>query len=178
MLIQDYLALVFSSNSLVSVPKILQRVSTGAVGCTSSPPPLWCIYRAVLIDWLQHFFLSFFFFNFHSTVAGRVSLTIRSIWNRYEAPLKYAKGLPPLCCGYFEIFGKLGYKSHPIILSTLDSRSKVAELWTGNVEKSFLSCFVFVLPLLLADLEEMTECSCFVHGVGQSVLSDKVVTVK
>lgn len=97
-------------------------------------------YRALLID--CNFFFLFFFFNCHSTacsVVGRVSLTIRSIWNRCAALLKYAKSSPPLCCGYFEIGGELGYKSHPIILSTLDSRSKEAEMRPGSVEKSFFN---------------------------------------
>lgn len=146
MYIKDDLAIHFSSNSLVSLPKNLWRLGWVRLHC-------------------------------HSSAAGRISRTIRSIWNKCEAPLNYAEGLPPLCCGYFEIFGKLGYKSHPIILSTLDSRSKEAKLRTGSVEKSLLNCFVFVLPLL-AELEEMTECSCVVHRVGHSVLSDKVVTVK
>lgn len=108
-------------------------------------------------------------------MVGRVSLTITSIWNRCAALLQYAKSSPPLCCGYFEIGGELGYKSHPIILSTLDSRSKEAEMRPGSVEKSLFNRFVFVF---LPGVEEMTECSRVVRRVGQSVLSDKVVTVK
>lgn len=98
------------------------------------------------LSWLIATFFFFFFFNCHSTacsVVGRVSLTITSIWNRCAALLQYAKSSPPLCCGYFEIGGELGYKSHPIILSTLDSRSKEAEMRPGSVEKSLFNRFCF-----------------------------------
>lgn len=103
-------------------------------------------------------------------MVGRVSLRIRSIWNRCAALLKYAKSSPPLCCGYFEIFGELGYKSHPIILSTLDSRSKEAEMRPGSVEKTLFNRFVLVLLLSLPGVEEMTECSRVVRRVGQCAL--------
>lgn len=104
-------------------------------------PHLCVFYRAILIDCN--------IFYCHSTACsavGRVSLTIRSIWNRCVVLLKCVKGFLSLCCGYFETFSKLGYKSHPIILSTLDSRSKEVEMQIGSVEKRLFNfCFCFWL---------------------------------
>lgn len=90
-------------------------------------PHLCVLYRAWLI--------ATFFTVTACSKGGRVSWTIRSIWIRSVVLLKYVKGFPSLCCGYFKTRGTLGHKSRQIILSTSDSGANGKETKSESAEK-------------------------------------------
>lgn len=85
------------------------------------------------------------FLNCHSPACRLVepiSFAFWSTWKRCKTLLRDAKGFLSLCCGYFQIFGKLGYKSHPNILSTLNLRLRKRAYLLIIL---FLFCFSFWL---------------------------------
>lgn len=128
-------------------------------------PHFCAFYRAVLIDCNIYLFI---FLNCHSSAAARVSLTIRSIWNRCEAPWS----MPKVCllCVVAILRSLANWDTSHIRLFCLHW-IRGQKKWNCGLEVLKRGSWT-ALPLL-ADLEEMTECSCVVHRVGQSVLSDR-----
>lgn len=85
------------------------QVSARSVRCTvfsTNLTPIFVYFTE--LSWL----IATFFTVTACSKGGCVSWTIRSIWIRSVVLLKYVKGFPSLCCGYFKTRSTLGYESH------------------------------------------------------------------
>lgn len=109
------------------------------------------------------------------SMGGRVSWTIRSIWIRSVVLLKYVKGFPSLCCGYFKTCSTIGYRSRLIILSTSNSGANVEREEEWMCWKRLILLFFCCGCFAIGHVKPIQWCvKCYLSCQEQSVLLEKV----